>query len=72
MEFDGLVVELPPEERFRVQLGTSTLLSRTQRADDRVTVEMTPYDLTKGWIVFRHETDSPGPRPGAPYHVRRR
>ena len=38
---------------------------------DRVTVEMTPYDLTKGRIVFRHKTDS-APRPGAPYHHRRR
>ncbi len=24
---------------------------------DRVTVEMTPYDLTRGRLVFRHKTD---------------
>ena len=33
---------------------------------DRVTVEMTPYDLTKGRITFRHKTEGaprPGPRP---------
>ena len=31
---------------------------------DRVTVEMTPYDLDKGRITFRHKTDSGAPRPG--------
>ncbi len=31
---------------------------------DRVHVEMTPYDLSKGRIVFRERT--PGPRPGCP------
>src|SRR6266704_976030 len=37
-------------------------------AGDRVTVEMTPYDLTKGRIRFRHK-DEAGPAAGA---VRRR
>jgi translation initiation factor IF-1 len=33
---------------------------------DRVTIEMTPYDLTKGRITFRHKTEG-APRPsGAP------
>ena len=32
---------------------------------DRVTVEMTPYDLSKGRITFRHKTEGVGgPRPG--------
>jgi translation initiation factor IF-1 len=32
---------------------------------DRVTVEMTPYDLSKGRITFRHKTEgAAGPRPG--------
>jgi translation initiation factor IF-1 len=30
---------------------------------DRVTIEMTPYDLTKGRITFRHKTESSAPRP---------
>ena len=82
MEFDGLVVELLPEGRFRVQLENEHVIlaytagrMRKNRirtlVGDRVTVEMTPYDLTKGRIVFRHKTDS-APRPGAPYHARRR
>jgi translation initiation factor IF-1 len=33
-------------------------------AGDRVTVEMTPYDLTKGRINFRHRDDR-APQPGA-------
>jgi translation initiation factor IF-1 len=34
-------------------------------AGDRVTVEMTPYDLTKGRINFRHKDERAGP-PMAP------
>ena len=30
-----------------------------------MTVEMTPYDLTKGRIIYRHKTDS-APRPTGP------
>jgi translation initiation factor IF-1 len=41
---------------------------------DRVTVEMTPYDLTRGRLIFRHRdasatTGAPGRR--APYRPRR-
>lgn len=82
MEFDGLVVELLPEGRFRVQLENDHVIlaytagrMRKNRirtlVGDRVTVEMTPYDLTKGRIVFRHKTDS-GPRPVTPPQHRRR
>lgn len=82
MEFDGLVIELLPEGRFRVQLENDHVIlaytagrMRKNRirtlVGDRVTVEMTPYDLTKGRIVFRHKTEGP-PRPGGtPYHRRR-
>jgi translation initiation factor IF-1 len=34
-------------------------------AGDRVTLEMTPYDLTKGRINFRHKDERPGPIGGA-------
>ena len=83
MELEGLVIELLPEGRFRVQLENDHVLlaytagkMRKHRirtlVGDRVTVEMTPYDLTKGRIIFRHKTDS-GPRPtgAAPFHRRR-
>ncbi len=77
IEFDGIVMELLPDARFRVKLdnGHETLAYSSGKmkknririlAGDRVTVEMTPYDLTKGRINFRHkDTSAPpmGPRP---------
>jgi translation initiation factor IF-1 len=71
---------------FRVQLdnGHEVLAHSSGRirrnririlVGDRVTVEMTPYDLTKGRINFRHKDDGAGPmlRPGKsrPGQVRR-
>ena len=64
IEFDGVVIELLPDARFRVRLdnGHETLAYTSGKmkknririlAGDRVTVEMTPYDLTKGRIVYR-------------------
>jgi len=41
-------------------------------AGDRVTVEMSPYDLEKGRLIFRHKDERPasagggGPSRGAP------
>ncbi|MGQ9491250.1 MAG: translation initiation factor IF-1 [Anaerolineae bacterium] len=66
---DGKVVEALPNTTFRVQLenGPEVLayLSGKMRKyyirvllGDRVRVELSPYDLTKGRIVFRHR--SPG------------
>ena len=68
LEFDGIVVELLPDTRFRVKLdnGHETLAYASGRmkknrirmlTGDRVTVEMTPYDLTKGRITFRHKDE---------------
>ncbi len=68
IEFDGTVVEILPDSRFRVRLdnGHETLAYSAGRmkknririlAGDRVTVEMTPYDLTKGRINFRHKDE---------------
>ena len=28
---------------------------------DRVTIEMTPYDLTRGRLVYRHKSETAGP-----------
>ena len=66
IEFEGTVTELLPDARFRVRLdnGHETLAYSSGKmkknririlAGDRVTVEMTPYDLTKGRINFRHK-----------------
>ena len=64
IEFQGAVLEVLPDARFRVQLDnghevmayTSGRMKKNRirtLAGDRVTVEMTPYDLTKGRITFR-------------------
>ena len=66
LEFEGVVAEVLPDARCRVQLenGHEVIAYTSGRmkknririlAGDRVTVEMTPYDLTKGRINFRHK-----------------
>lgn len=76
IEAEGLITEILPNARFRVTLdnGHEVLAYTSGRmkkfririlAGDRVTVEMTPYDLTKARINFRHKTDAPGPTPAA-------
>ena len=66
LEFPGTVVELLPNATFRVKLENDhEIIAHTAGkmrkfrirvlAGDRVTVEMTPYDLTKGRITFRHK-----------------
>jgi translation initiation factor IF-1 len=82
IEFDGVVSEVLPDSRFRVSLeGGHEVLAYTSGrmkknririlAGDRVTVEMTPYDLTKGRINFRHKDDR-SPPPGSRPPMRRR
>ena len=64
IEFTGVVAEVLPNAMFRVKLDNDhVILAHTSGkmrknrirvlAGDRVTVEMTPYDLTKGRITFR-------------------
>ena len=64
IQFDGEVLEALPNTMFRVKLesGHTVLchISGKMRMNyirilpgDKVTVEMTPYDLNKGRIVFR-------------------
>ena len=64
IEFQGVVLELLPNAMFKVELENdheilahSSGKMRKNRirvlAGDKVTVEMTPYDLTKGRITFR-------------------
>ena len=66
LEFQGTVIELLPNAMFRVKLDNDhELLAHTAGkmrkhrirvlAGDRVNVEMTPYDLTKGRITFRYK-----------------
>ena len=64
IEFQGIVLELLPNAMFKVKLENdheilahSSGKMRKNRirvlTGDKVTVEMTPYDLTKGRITFR-------------------
>ena len=64
IEFQGVVLELLPNAMLKVKLENdheilahSSGKMRKNRirvlAGDKVTVEMTPYDLTKGRITFR-------------------
>ncbi len=77
IEFDGVVEEILPGGQFRVRLegADSSILVYTAgkmrknrirtAVGDRVTVEMTPYDLTRGRLIFRHRGDAPPGQPGA-------
>ncbi len=66
LEFEGTVTEILPNAMFRVKLENDhEVLAHTAGkmrkfrirvlAGDKVTVEMSPYDLTKGRITFRHK-----------------
>ena len=64
LEFKGKVTDLLPNAMFRVKLENNHIVTahaagklRKNRIrvlqGDNVTVEVTPYDLTKGRIIFR-------------------
>ena len=50
LEFEGVVDEILAHTAGRMRKHRIRVL-----AGDKVTVEMTPYDLTKGRIIFRHK-----------------
>ena len=64
LEFKGVVIDLLPNAMFRVKLENDHIITahtagklRKNRIrvlqGDNVTVEVTPYDLSKGPIIFR-------------------
>ena len=64
LEFNGVVTELLPNATFRVKLENNhEILAHSSgklrknrirvSTGDKVLVEVTPYDLTKGRITFR-------------------
>lgn len=66
LEFPGVVTELLPNATFRVKLENEhEIIAHTAGrmrknrirvlAGDKVLVEMTPYDLTKGRITYRYK-----------------
>ncbi|MBU3615839.1 translation initiation factor IF-1 [Polynucleobacter sp. JS-Polo-80-F4] len=65
LEMDGLVDEILPDSRYRVTLDNGHKLiaytaGRVKKnhirilAGDKVSLEVSPYDLSKGRITFRH------------------
>jgi translation initiation factor IF-1 len=74
IEMQGKVAEVLPDSRFRVILENGhELIAYTGGkmrknhiriiAGDSVSLELSPYDLTKGRIMFRHIAGRPGPAP---------
>ena len=68
IEMEGVVSEVLPDTRFRVGLTNGhnviAYISGKMRkhririlAGDKVSIEMTPYDLSKGRITFRHKDE---------------
>ena len=79
LEMNGVVAEVMPDSRYRVTLDNGHSLvaysagkMRKHRiriiAGDKVALEISPYDLSKGRITFRHletRASPAAPRPGA-------
>ena len=79
IEMNGKVGEVLPDSRYRVSLENGHILvaypsGRMRKhhlrilAGDRVALELSPYDLSKGRITFRHLEPRAGgaPRPNTP------
>ena len=75
LEMNGRVDEVLPDSRFLVTLDNGHRLVAYSAgkmrkhhiriiAGDKVSLELSPYDLSKGRITFRHiETRGPSPAP---------
>ena len=66
LQMDGVITDVLPSTKFRVTLENghsvlATLGGKMRRfrirvlAGDRVTLELSPYDLSNGRITFRHK-----------------
>ena len=73
LEMSGVVNEVLPDSRYRVTLENGHVLIAYSAgkmrmhhirilAGDKVSLELSPYDLTKGRITFRH-IEGRGPAP---------
>lgn len=83
IEMEGVVSEVMPDTRFRVALDNGHAIiahmSGKMRkhhirilAGDKVSVEITPYDISKGRITFRHKDERPAASPPRrPFAARR-
>jgi translation initiation factor IF-1 len=76
IEMEGAVTEVLPDTRFRVTLenGIEVVAYASGKirkhririlAGDKVSLEMSPYDLSKARISFRHKDERPAGAPQA-------
>ena len=83
IEMQGVVSEVLPDTRFRVVLENGVNVTayasgkmRKHRirilAGDKVTLELTPYDLTIARIMFRHKDEHPAAAARPPMQRHRR
>jgi translation initiation factor IF-1 len=75
LEMNGVVAEVMPDSRYRVTLDNGHDLIAYSAgkmrkhhiriiAGDKVSLEISPYDLSKGRITFRHIETRSSPAPG--------
>ena len=83
LEMEGVVQEVLPNTQFRVELtnGANVLAYAGGKvvrhririlAGDRVSLEMSPYDLTRGRISYRHKDEHPMATPARRPQFRKR
>jgi len=74
LTMDGVVLEILPSTQFRVELTNGAMVlayaggkMRKRRiriaTGDKVQLEMSPYDLTRGRISYRHRDEQVAARP---------
>lgn len=74
IQVEGTVTEVLPDQHFRVRLenghtvlayaaGKMSKFKIRVLVGDLVTLELSPYDLSRGRITYRHKTGQ-SPRPG--------
>ena len=74
LEMQGVVEDVLPDGRFRVTLENGHVMIAYTAGKmkknhirillvDKVTLELSPYDLTKGRITFRHIENRGSPMP---------
>jgi translation initiation factor IF-1 len=82
IQVEGVVTDVLPDQNFRVELENGhTILAYAAGkmakfrirvlTGDRVTVDMSPYDFTRGRITYRHKGETTGPARRPPPRRRR-
>jgi translation initiation factor IF-1 len=83
IQVEGVVTDVLPDQNFRVTLenghnilayaaGKMSKFRIRVLVGDRVTVDVSPYDFSRGRITYRHKGETSGPGGGGPRPRRRR